>query len=72
MKPNGLNPFLQAFLFNSFCLSKLTYAIEIMSVSDKTLNNLNVMQNNLTRYLLELNKHCYLSSIQQALIVRDI
>ena len=24
MKPNGLNPFLQAFLYNSFCLSKTT------------------------------------------------
>ena len=25
MKPNGLNPFLQAFLYNTYCLSKSTY-----------------------------------------------
>ncbi len=67
MRPNGLNPFLQAFIFNTFCLSKLTYAIEIMSIDKKTLNCMNVMQNNLLRYLLQLNKHNHLSSIQQAL-----
>ena len=67
MKPCGLNPFLQAFIYNAFCLSKFTYAIEIMNVSIKTLNCLNVMQNNLLRYLLQLGKHNHLSSIQQAL-----
>jgi hypothetical protein len=67
MKPCGLNPFLQAFIFNTFCLSKFTYAIEIMSVSNKTINFVNVMQNNLLRYLLQINKYNHLSSIQQAL-----
>jgi hypothetical protein len=38
-----------------------------MNVSIKTLNCLNVMQNNLLRYLLQLGKHNHLSSIQQAL-----
>jgi hypothetical protein len=67
MKPNGLNPFLQAFIFNTFCLSKFTYGIEIMNLNTKTINCLNVMQNNLLRYLFQLSKHNYLSSIQQAL-----
>ena len=69
LKPFGLNPFLQAFIFNTFCLSKFAYAIEIMIVSNKTINFVNVMQNNLLRYLLQINKHNHLSSIQQALII---
>ena len=38
-----------------------------MSVSNKTINFVNLMQNNLLRYLLQINKYNHLSSIQQAL-----
>ena len=38
-----------------------------MSINKKTINYINVMQNNLLRYLLQLNKHNHLSCIQQAL-----
>jgi hypothetical protein len=67
MKPGGLNPFLQAFIYNTYCLSKITYGLEIMSINKKTINTMNVMQNNLIRYLLQLSSFNHLSSIHQAL-----
>ena len=67
LKPGGLNLFCQSFIYNTFCLSKLTYSMEIMSVNVKTINCLNVMQNNLLRYLLQMSNHNHLSSIQQVL-----
>jgi hypothetical protein len=44
MKPGGLSSNLQALVFNTFCLSKYTYAIEIMSVNNTTINFVNGMQ----------------------------
>jgi hypothetical protein len=67
MKHGGLNPFLQAFIYNTYCLSKITYGLEIMSINKKTINTMNVMQNNLIRYLLQLSSLNHLSSIHQAL-----
>jgi hypothetical protein len=40
-----------------------------MSINNKTLNHINVMQNNLLRYLLQISKHNHLTCIQQALKV---
>jgi hypothetical protein len=67
IKPGGLNPFLQAFIYNTYCLSKITYGLEIMSINKKTINTMNVMQNKLIRYLLQLSSFNHLSSIHQAL-----
>ena len=46
-RPGGINPHLQAFVYKSFCLSRLLYGFEILSVNKKTLNKLNVNQNNI-------------------------
>ncbi len=59
MKPNGLNPYLQAFLYKTYCLSKSTYALEMMSLNLKTINELNMSQNFLVRFMLGLNKSYY-------------
>ena len=67
MKPNGLNPFLRAFLYNSLCQSKTTYSIELMNINEKTVNVLNVMQNSLIRYMLRLHKSCHMSNIMKSL-----
>ena len=72
MKPNGLNPFLQAFLYNTFCLSKSTYSIELMNINEKSLNILNVMQNGIVRYLLKLNKTCHMSNILKSLKILNM
>ena len=72
MKPNALNPFLQAFLYNSFCMSKTTYSIGLMNINEKTVNVLNVMQNSLIRYMLRLHKSCHMSNIMKSLKILNI
>jgi hypothetical protein len=72
MKPNGLNPFLQAFLYNTFCLSKTTYSIEKMNINEKTINILNLMQNSLIRYILRLHKSSHMSNMLKALKILKI
>ena len=72
MKPNGLNPFLQAFLYNTFCLSKSTYCLELMNLDEKTINLMNVMQNGLVRYMLKLHKSCHMSNILKSLKIVNI
>jgi hypothetical protein len=68
MKPNGL----KAFLYNTFCLSKTTYSIELMNINEKTINILNVMQNSLIRYMLRFNKSSHMSNILKALKILKI
>jgi hypothetical protein len=37
----GLNPFLQEFSYNTFCLSKIKNCIDLMSINEKIINLLN-------------------------------
>ena len=55
LRPEGLNPFLQGFIYKTYCLSRLLYSIKKMCVSLKTLKTVNTMQNNLIRYALRLH-----------------
>ncbi len=62
-KPGGVNPFLQAFVYKSFCISRLLYGFEIMTINKKTLKHLNIQQNNIVRYMTGLNKNSHISSV---------
>jgi hypothetical protein len=63
LRPEGLNPFLQGFINQTFCLSRLLYSIENMCVS-KTVN---IMQNNLIRYALRLRRNVHMSFLVKSL-----
>lgn len=67
MKSNGLNIYLQAYIYKSYCLSRITYSLENMRIDKKYLNEINIMQNTLLRYLLRLNRTAHMSSILKAL-----
>jgi len=41
-KQGGVNPFLQIFVYKSFCISRILYGLEIMNLNKKTLNTLNI------------------------------
>ena len=41
-KQGGVNPFLQIFVYKSFCISGILYGLEIMNLNKKTLNTLNI------------------------------
>ena len=67
LRPEGLNPFLQGFIYKTFCLSRLLYSIENMCVSLKTLKTVNTMQNNLIRYALRLRRNVHMSFLVKSL-----
>ena len=56
-KPGGVNPFLQAFIYKTFCVSRILYGMEIMNINKKTLNMLNISQNNIIRYMTGLSRN---------------
>jgi hypothetical protein len=71
-RPGGINPHLQACVYKSFCLSRLLYGFEILSVNKKTLNKLNVNQNNIIRYMTGLSKHSHISNTRKVLKILSI
>jgi hypothetical protein len=71
-KPGGINPFLQAFIYKSFCISRLLYGFEILSVNKKTLLKMNVSQNNIIRYITGLSKNSHVSNTRKILKILSI
>lgn len=67
LKPLGISPTLQSFLYKTFCLSQFTYALETTTLKKKTRDYLGVCQNNLIRQIIGLKKFCHISKILDAL-----
>jgi hypothetical protein len=72
MRPNGLNPFVQSFIYKTFCLSKFLYGLEVTSLNKTTLKALNVEQNTLVRYMIGLHKNCHMSDLLVTLKIFNI
>jgi hypothetical protein len=72
MKPRGLNPFIKSFLYNSYCLPKLTYGMGLYSINKQTRQILNVNQNNLIRYMLDIHYKTHISYINRVLNILDM
>jgi hypothetical protein len=72
MKPNGLNHFLQIFLYKTFCLSKIHYGMELFSLNLSTIKKLNSFQNSLIRNLFKLPKFSHMTNLLCALNIFDI
>lgn len=71
LKPNGLNPNTQAFLYKTYCLSKATYALGCIRLSSSTIKAINIIQNNLIRFSLGLQKYTHISIINKCLKIYD-
>ena len=71
-KPCGINPFLQSFIYKSFCISRLLYGLEIISINKKTLNKMNVSQNNIIRYITGLSKYSHISNTRKILRILSV
>ena len=71
IKPPGINPFMKAFIYNSYCLPKCTYGMGIFNLSKKTIKTINVAQNNLFRYALGIPYKTHISLIMKALNIVD-
>ena len=72
MKPVGVNPFIKSFIYNTFCLPKLTYGMGLYALKRETLNLLNVSQNNLVRYMLGIPYRSHISDINKVLNIMSI
>jgi hypothetical protein len=71
-KPAGINPFLQSFVYKSFCISRLLYGLEIIGLNKKTINCLNMKQNNIIRYMTGLSKNSHVSGTRNILKIMNI
>jgi hypothetical protein len=72
MKPVGVNPFIKAFLYNTYCLPKLTYGMGIYTLKRQTINILNINQNNLVRYMLGIPYRSHISDVNKVLNIMSI
>ena len=71
-KSNGVSPFLQSFVYKSFCISRILYGFEIMTINKKTLKSLNIEQNNIFRYITGLSRNSHISDTLRILRVFNV
>jgi hypothetical protein len=71
-RPGGINPHLQSFVYKSFCLSRLLYGFEILTVNKSTINKMNVNQNSIIRYMTGLSKKSHISNTRKVLRILSI
>jgi hypothetical protein len=67
LKPRAISPFLQAFIYKTYCLSLYTYSLETTTLTKETKNFLNTAQNNLIRQMIGLSFSCHISKILNCL-----
>ena len=67
LKPKAISPFLQAFIYKTYCLSLYTYSLETTALTKESRNFINTAQNNLIRQILGLNFSCHISKILNCL-----
>ena len=63
LKPSGISPFLQSFIYKTYCLSQFTYALEKTTLLKGTRDYLNISQNNLIRQIIGLPKTCHMTRL---------
>ena len=71
-KSNGVSPFLQSFVYKSFCISRILYGFEIMSINKKSLKTMNIAQNDLIRYMTGLSRNSHISDTLRILKIFNI
>jgi hypothetical protein len=71
-KPGGVSPFLQAFIYKSYSISRLLYGLEIMQINKKTLSSMNLSQNSIIRFMTGLSKNSHISNTRKILKIMNI
>ncbi|RNA37040.1 hypothetical protein BpHYR1_022442 [Brachionus plicatilis] len=67
LKKGEISPFLQTFIYKTYCLSQFTYGLETLTLNKSTRNYLNISQNSLIRQILGLKPRCHMTSVLNAL-----
>lgn len=69
LKNRIISPFLQSFIYKTYCLSQFTYGLGTVTLNQKTKEYLNIAQNNLIRLMIGLKNKCHMSNILKCLKV---
>ena len=67
LKNCQISPFLQSFIYKTYCLSQFTYGLGTITLNSKTKEYLNIAQNNLLRQMIGLKSRCQMSNILKCL-----
>ena len=71
IKPPGIEPKIKSFLYNNFCKPVGTYGQGIMKLKNNTLQQTNIIQNNLMRYTLGIPYRTHIRNYMKALEIVD-
>jgi hypothetical protein len=71
IKPPGLQPEVKAFLYNTYCKPMGTYGMGLLKLKPKTLQHINISQNNLMRYTLRIPYKTHIKNLMKALGIID-
>ena len=72
LKPMGISPYLQSFIYKTYCLSTFTYGLETTTLSKTSRDYLNICQNNLIRQIVGLRKYCRMSNVRKCLKIFEM
>jgi hypothetical protein len=71
IKPPGLQPEIKAFLYNTYCKPMGTYGMGLLKLKPKTLQQINISQNNLMRYSLGIPYKTHIKNLMKAIGIID-
>ncbi len=71
IKPPGLQPEVKAFLYNTYCKPMGTYGMGLLKLKPKTLQHINISQNNLMRYILGIPYKTHIKNLMKVLGIID-
>jgi hypothetical protein len=54
LKPIVVNPEIKSFIYNTYCQPVGNYGLGILNLKKKTINQANIIQNNLIRYMMDI------------------
>jgi hypothetical protein len=72
LKPTGVNPRVKSFIYNTYCQPVGSYGIGLINVKKKTINQVNIVQNNLIRYMLDIPYKSHISNLLRVLKIVDV
>jgi hypothetical protein len=72
LQKNGVCPKARSYIFKQFCRSSAVFDLESFTLNKKTLETMNVMQNNCIRYFMGIFRPCHIRVVAEALKIESI
>ncbi len=72
LKPIGVNPEIKSFIYNTYCQPVGNYGLGILNLKKKTINQANIIQNNLIRYMKDIPYKSHITNLNKVLKIIDV